>query len=315
MDLDIEKLKKKSAIRITDYAEEHLQAFQDLPNLRKLEIDGSNLKSLDGIAALKNLSALKLIRCNHLESISGIESLADTLDTLQITTGSLTDFSPIGHLKNLRSLCLSNLDCIESLSFLEALKQLEDLKLYAIKKCDSLRYINALVNLENIGVIPWYVSVDDKSFLPLTQQLVRIGKLDQIIEWEEVQDHLDEEGMKVYKAHFGGTELQFIKRQFKFHCYEDYSEPYTKENCDSVDGIVFKLIEKLEEHANKDETEKLEFFKEAVLALNQMDDDIDGFISTGEREFLCDTFDEIAEAASLELGQSEGNAISKWRTW
>lgn len=210
-------------------------------------------------------------------------------------------------MKNLSSLTISNLDCIETLSFIEKLKKLKDLKHYAINKCDSLRFLEALENLETISIMPCYITVDDKSFLPLAKQLTKIGKLHQIIEWEEVQHHLDEEGMKIYEAHFGGTKLELIKRQFKFHCFEDYSEPYTKENCDLVDAIIFKLLKKLKNNEAKSDTEKLQYFKEAVFALNKIDDAIDGFISTGEREFLCDTFENISNVVSIDLKQAEGD--------
>src|SRR5689334_25046829 len=44
---------------------------------------------------------------------------------------------------------------------------------------------------------------------------------------------------------------------------------------------------------------KVELFRQAVLALNDLDDEIEGLIETGEREELCDLIDRIGEAAGI----------------
>ena len=65
------------------------------------------------------------------------------------------------------------------------------------------------------------------------------------------------------------------------------------------------------------EREKLDALKSAVVALNTLNRQIPGLIETGEREDLCDMFDEIAQACGLEpanYGDGQGVA-TEWREW
>ncbi|HEY9046381.1 MAG TPA: hypothetical protein VIN08_10820 [Ohtaekwangia sp.] len=101
--------------------------------------------------------------------------------------------------------------------------------------------------------------------------------------------------------------------------YDQGLDQYTDENCDRAKIILDNLIEKLislEETASL--PDKVDVFREAVLQLNFLNDEIDGsLIETGEREDLCKLFDEIALAAGLnpsEYGGGEGIA-SEWRDW
>ncbi|MFK7889093.1 MAG: hypothetical protein AB8G16_19720 [Gammaproteobacteria bacterium] len=94
---------------------------------------------------------------------------------------------------------------------------------------------------------------------------------------------------------------------------------YTKENCDRAQSIVENLrgeLMKLGEAAS--EAEILAAIEAAVTALNSLNNLIGGqFIETGEREELCDLFDEFAEAAGLvpsDYCDGEGPA-TLWREW
>lgn len=95
-------------------------------------------------------------------------------------------------------------------------------------------------------------------------------------------------------------------------------EQYTQENCDKAQAVFDSLLCKLTqlgEDAPGDT--KVEMFKEAILSLNDLDEEIGGLIETGEREDLCALIDEITIAANLipaDYGSGEGIA-DEWRDW
>lgn len=98
----------------------------------------------------------------------------------------------------------------------------------------------------------------------------------------------------------------------------DSMEQYSPENCDAAQSILDSLIKNLiliGESANKKEKETL--FEEAILSLNNLNDKISGLIETGEREDLCELFDQISITAGLipaDYGRGEGIA-TEWRNW
>jgi hypothetical protein len=96
-------------------------------------------------------------------------------------------------------------------------------------------------------------------------------------------------------------------------------EQYTQENCDRIrkifDDLIADLIAKGEIAS---ESAKLESFRVAIEATNEMNDEFDGsFIETGEREDLYELTNVITEAVGLNpdnYGEGEGLA-SEWRDW
>ena len=100
--------------------------------------------------------------------------------------------------------------------------------------------------------------------------------------------------------------------------YEDM-EQYSEENCSAAAGIFDRLIVRLIALGKgAPEDAKLAAFKEAVEALNALDEDSGHMlIETGEAEQLCDLCSRIAAAAGLDPTQyadGEGPA-SLWRDW
>lgn len=95
-------------------------------------------------------------------------------------------------------------------------------------------------------------------------------------------------------------------------------EQYSPENCEKAQAILDQLIESLIKIGPQaSEKEKVDLFKVAVENLNELNDEIEGLIETGEREDLCSLFDQIADAAGLEskkYGGGEGIA-DEWRDW
>lgn len=95
-------------------------------------------------------------------------------------------------------------------------------------------------------------------------------------------------------------------------------EQYTEEACASVAQVFDELIRNLValgEHAP--EEKKIDAFKEAVVALNTLNEEDESLIETGEREELCELCNVVATAAGIDpskYGGGEGPA-SEWRDW
>jgi hypothetical protein len=95
-------------------------------------------------------------------------------------------------------------------------------------------------------------------------------------------------------------------------------EQYTVEACASFADVFDKLIQKLIA-LGKDASEanKIAAFKEAVEALNVLNETDESLIETGEREDLCELCNIVAVAAGIDparYGSGEGPA-SEWRDW
>lgn len=120
------------------------------------------------------------------------------------------------------------------------------------------------------------------------------------------------------------TDLEETKKKFPFDDWyksgiEFGMEQYTRENCDRGKAILEKLVASLVSlGGDSGEPDKLGCFRDAVLALNELNDDLDGsFIETGEREDLCALISDICTAAGMnpeKYGDGEGPA-SEWRDW
>jgi hypothetical protein len=93
---------------------------------------------------------------------------------------------------------------------------------------------------------------------------------------------------------------------------------YTEENCTKMKRVFDDLINDLVEAGeNISDNAKVELFKKAILKTNQLNDQIEGLIETGEREDLCELTDKIAIACGLnpeKYGDGEGLA-TEWREW
>ncbi len=77
-----------------------------------------------------------------------------------------------------------------------------------------------------------------------------------------------------------------------------------------MDDLIESLIE-LGEDAPEDE--KLALFQMAVESLNTLNDSTD-LIETGEREELCELFNQIGHAAGIEVDEEE-KSVTQWRDW
>jgi|GEM_PF-2986169 len=330
--------KSLKSIFMDAFPDKDLSLLKDLDKLQVLEIRNSKLERLDGIEKMNTLNSLKITGQSDLKTVESISQASlSKLKNVEISSrNDLKGLNYLSQLKALKSLLLdgmAHLDCtcladIAKLKDLDLrritklinevalgqLTELSSLNIQQVSELESLDFLAELPQLKKLDVSPWHVSVKN-GYLPLVKKYRSLGQLETLFEWKPIIDHLDEAGKKQYQEYCGDSPLTWIKNEFKFHCYEDYSEPYTKENCHKVDVVIRSLIDQLIDNEDKSTQEKLTYFEAAADALDQIDEQLDLF-ATGEREYLWDTLDKMAEASGIDvddLEESESeNRFFKW---
>ena len=116
------------------------------------------------------------------------------------------------------------------------------------------------------------------------------------------------------------VKLLATKKNYPFEKWLTYSEgddgmeQYTRPNCEAAATIIDDLIAALiEGGADASEDEKIALFQEAVESFNTLNDATD-LIETGEREELCELFNEIGRAAGIDVDEGE-ETVTEWRDW
>lgn len=305
---------------ITGFKENDLSAISNFTKLEKLELINPGIKSFKG---LKDVKQVKLSEAMNLDTIEGIAAASDTLKHLDIFLApKLSNFSPIGHLKNLRKFSIRRVVRIDNIVGFSNLGQFEELTLQASGKLESLYFLDDLHKLKSVSIDASNIKTDEKVLKPYIQKLQRLGDLEKVINWEGIYKYLDEAGKRYYDDFFKAqkkrnktSKLQAIRNDFQFYQEGYYKElGYSKKDCVLIDNIIFSLIEKLENNKEASEKQKLSYFKSSVLAINKVDAKLE-FIETGEREYLCDTLDAIATAVGMDVADYDDDIASKWRTW
>ncbi len=116
-----------------------------------------------------------------------------------------------------------------------------------------------------------------------------------------------------------GTEIRAL---YPFTRWEESAQhglhQYTPEACAKFVTIFDQLLERLAELGpSAAESEKIEAFKEAITATNELNEEDESLIETGEREDLCELCNVIARTVGIDpekYGAGEGPA-SEWRDW
>lgn len=267
-------------------------------NLSRLWMYSADVQSLDGLSALAKLEQLDLESCRKLTNLDGIGAGNSSLHTV--------------HLSNCKR--LSNADALQHLP---ALKQLS---LYKVPGLYSLNFLNSLSKLEVLMLHPKNVGVQNKDYYPLVDTLKRLDKLDNLKGWKPLKDYLDHKIIIEPVAETQKTDLQLIRENLDIMSWtekkEDGMEQYSAKNCKKAEAIILNLISQLEKAAANGFAKKEELIMQGVLDFNKLNDSLDGtFIETGEREELCDLFDNIADAIGLNVQDYPDGIASKWREW
>lgn len=90
-------------------------------------------------------------------------------------------------------------------------------------------------------------------------------------------------------------------------------EIFTAENIKATDEILETYMNRLKGSVDKmSEQDILEYVKEVVIGLNELNEQFDYFIETLEREELCEFIIKAANEAGLE---TEEDITEEWREW
>ncbi|WP_339848724.1 hypothetical protein [uncultured Dokdonia sp.] len=296
--LNFEKLTKLKHAYMRDYRKKDFSEFSNCLDLKTLEIYSVSCENLNGLSELKKLEELKLEKCPELTSLNGIDKSNNSLKLL--------------FLKNCKKL--------KDASSLSELPNITDLMISEVNELDTLQFLSSLKKIKNLYIKPLEVGVKKDDYYPLIEKLESMGKLEQLKKWKRLDDYLskmvDIEQYQEEKI----SELEYILKHLSIkdwkEKFKDGLEQYNPKNCKKAEKIISNLICKLEINKDLKEVDKIELIRLSVLEFNKLNDSLDGcFIETGEREELCDIFDNIADSIGIDTQNYEDGIASEWRDW
>jgi hypothetical protein len=164
------------------------------------------------------------------------------------------------------------------------------------------------------------VGVKNDDYYPLVEKLKKMDKLVQLKGWKRLNDYLENKVEVKGVVSENLTDLQLLLKNLPIkkwiEKYENGMEQYTTENCERAENIISSLISELEKTPDLTEARKVNLIKNAVLDFNKLNEVLDYcFIETGEREELCDIFDNIAETVGIDTQKYDDGIASEWREW
>lgn len=295
---NIDKLEHLKYTYLFNYKKKDFNEFSNMKDLRTLVFYNINCENLIGLSNLEKLEEINLEKCPKLLSINGINKSN----------------------RSLKKIYLRNCKKLHDLSVLSELGNLEYLYLANILQLDSLSFLNRLNRLDFLFTHPSNVGVKNNDYYPLVKKLKNMDKLKQLKSWRRLSDYLDNK-VKIDDAEpEEHSELQLLLKSISItkwiEKFEDGLEQYTIENCEKAEKIISSLISELEKAPDLKEEVKINLIKNAVLEFNKLNEELDYcFIETGEREELCDFFDNIAETIGIDTQNYEDGIASEWREW
>ena len=123
---NFEKIPDLECLKLEGCKEKELRYYFVSERLKYLDLYDCPLKNLNGIERARELQWMVLDGMTKLEDLSALESVADSLEALEIDhCGKIKDFSVLSKLKNLKHLELIGKNKLENLRFLDQMKKLE----------------------------------------------------------------------------------------------------------------------------------------------------------------------------------------------
>lgn len=296
--INFDKLINLKYVYLRNYNKKDFSEFLEFKCLRTLEIYSLNCENFNGLAGLEKLKEIKLEMCPRITSLNGINETNKNLEIVHLIS------------------CKKLVDA----SILSSLPKLRDLYLYKVAELNSLEFLNSSDSIQELFIHPENVGVKKDDYYPLIKKLQHIGKIEQLKKWKKLDDYINN---KVDLSKNQTESLSELQSILKFspiknwiEKYEDGLEQYTPENCNKGEEILSNLVQKLEQTKNLSNDDKVSFIKSSVLEFNQLNDSLDGcFIETGEREELCEVFDNIADSVGINIQKYEDGIASEWRDW
>lgn len=296
--INIEKLVNLKYTYLFGYRKIDFKEFSDCKELTYLWMYSVDIENLNGLSNHTKLTKLDLENCRKLISLDGIGIGNVSLETVH----------------------LSNCKRLRNAEALINLPNLKQLRLYQINELDSLNFLKNLNKLEMLMLHPSKVGVQNKDYYPLVETVKKLNQFDNLKGWKPLKDYLNNKVIIEPIVPTHKSDLELVRENLSIMSWtekkEDGLEQYSKKNCKKAETIILDLIDQLEKVAENDFDRKEELIKQGVLNLNNLNDSLDGsFIETGEREELCDLFDNIADAVGLNVQDYQDGIASKWREW
>lgn len=295
---NIHQLLELKYVSLSNYRKPNLIEFSQCKQLIKVWMYSVDIENLSGLSNLTNLIKIDLENCRKLVSLDGI------------ATQNIS-------LQNVR---LINCKKLKNADALANLPNLTQLQLYEVHELYSLKFLYNLNSIENLYINPKKVGVQNQDYYPLVETLKKLDKLAFLKGWKPLNSYLNKEIVIESVEEIQKSDLDLIKENIDIMSWTEKKdeglEQYTKKNCKTAQTIILKLINQLENVEQSDFLKKEELIRECVLELNKFNETLDGsFIETGEREELCDLFDNIADAVGLNVQDYPDGVASKWRDW
>lgn len=141
------KMKSLKKLRLyPDYSNYDFLAEMDWLEEVFVETSGGNSKKLQKIFSCPYITGLKL---DDVKSLEGIEKLTNLKD-LEIDSDDVSDFAPLGKLKNLESLYVMSRGTAKNIDAITSLKKLKSLTLHSMDD-EDLSFVGKMTSLKELN--------------------------------------------------------------------------------------------------------------------------------------------------------------------
>lgn len=106
--INLDKCTNLKSLIISKYKKKDLEEFSNFKNIETLFVWQSSLESLEGIESLANLKRLSLFKNKKLTSLKGLENLTNLVDLEIDECKSLESIEEVRQLKNLKAIKIEN---------------------------------------------------------------------------------------------------------------------------------------------------------------------------------------------------------------
>lgn len=127
-----------------------VEALSGCSSIEILRLNDTGIASIEFLAVAKGLAEININDCKNLKSINGIEKLTNLTRLDLIGLHKLTDLGPLLRLDKLEDLRLFNLTAIKELP---EFKPLVSLRSILIKGCDALTDVSSLASVETLNSV------------------------------------------------------------------------------------------------------------------------------------------------------------------
>jgi len=296
--INLKHMKSLDFLNLVDYNPKkkdfkELAEMEFVPTLKCLHIYPSNVESLSGIERFNQLAEMALAYFKKLTDLAGIEKLNETLTALRIDDSKkIKNFELLSNLHKLEDLALCGDAAMESISFIQGMNKLKSFIFIGtdvldgdLSYCEGLEHV-AFTNKKHF-------SHKEKDFVQQAGQeaAASSGEVD-FSEWAD--------------------DIALILTSMYEYITIDGGDGYSMDDIEAC-GRILKDFKQKASACGGEKNKLLPCIKEAVLKLNQLNDQCDDtLVETSEREAICELILSAVNDAGLETDE---DLTEKWREW